>query len=197
VSCASPAGRCVPATLPFSVFSMRAGRGAYPRPVRFPPVRRSSGRREAAAFLGASFAFGGAFSRSGTSCRAFSRPFPLAARRLDRRGAASPTIGHGLSHRFVFPKGCTVSSGASRAAYLDHGSLERFYIVEGRGTPRPPAGTSRVPRRIPRPLGENLPRERDFLFSAPGTRIGVQATTCSCGGSSAVPDGVDLGCGAP
>jgi len=101
----------------------------------------------------------------------------------------------GLSHRFISSEGVYRFLRCVRAAYLEHGSLERLYIA-GRG-----GDTPDLRRDLGRFLGglrgrwgeEGLGRERDFLFPRPERGSACKRHNLFLRWVVRGPDGVDLG----
>lgn len=175
---------------------LEEGRGAEltPDPVAFP--HRYAGRRdaEAAAFLAASFAFGGVRQIGAFLSRLFDvlSPAPhaalTAANPVGRRSVA------GLSHRFISSEGVHRFLRCVRAAYLEHGSLERLYIA-GRGGENPDLrrDLARFLGGLRDRWGRGLPRERDFLFPRPERGSACKRHNLFLRWVARGPDGVDLG----
>ena len=172
------------------------GRGAElsPDPVAFPHRYADPRDAEAAAFLAASFAFGGVLQIRNFLSRLFDAlsPSPHAAltsvKPPLRRSVA------GLSHRFISSEGVYRFLRCVRAAYLAHGSLERLYIA-GRGGNAPD-----LRRDLARFLGgfrdqwgKDLGRERDFLFPRPERGSACKRHNLFLRWVVRGPDGVDLG----
>ena len=175
---------------------LEEGRGAEltPDPVAFP--HRYADRRdaEAAAFLAASFAFGGVRQIGAFLSRLFDvlSPAPhaalTAANPVGRRSVA------GLSHRFISSEGVHRFLRCVRAAYLEHGSLECLYIA-GRGgeTPDLRRDLARFLGGLRDRWGRGLPRERDFLFPRPERGSACKRHNLFLRWVARGPDGVDLG----
>jgi uncharacterized protein (TIGR02757 family) len=112
-----------------------------------------------------------------------------AAKPIGRRSVA------GLSHRFISSEGVYRFLRCVRAAYLEHGSLERLYIA-GRGGDAPD-----LRRDLARFLGglrdrwgeEDLGRERDFLFPRPERGSACKRHNLFLRWVVRDKDGVDLG----
>ena len=196
MSCASPVREgASPAHAPL-LRLLDEGRGAEltPDPVAFPHRYADPLDAEAAAFLAASFAFGGVLQIRNFLSRLFDvlSPSPhaalTAAEPLRRRSVA------GLSHRFVSSEGVHRFLRCVRGVYLDHGSLERFYIA-GRGGDSPDLrrDLARFLDGIRARWGENLPRERDFLFPRPERGSACKRHNLFLRWVVRGPDGVDLG----
>jgi len=111
------------------------GRGAHlsPDPVLFPHRYPDRGDAEVAAFVAATFAFGGVLQIRGFLERLFGvlSPSPLAA--LTAPAPVPRSAVAGLSHRFVSADGVHRFLRVVREGCLEHGSLERLYL-DGRGT---------------------------------------------------------------
>ncbi len=149
---------------------------------------------ETAAFLAASFAFGGVGQIGAFLSRLFEllSPSPHAALTgkipVSRRAVAS------LAHRFVSPEGVWRLLRCLRAAYLAHGSLERLYIA-GRGEEPPDLrrDLSRFLSWFRARWGDPLPRQRDFLFPRPERGSACKRHNLFLRWVVRGPDGVDLG----
>jgi uncharacterized protein (TIGR02757 family) len=175
---------------------LAAGRGAAlsPDPVLFPHRYPGRGDAEAAAFIAASFAFGGVLQIRGFLERLFGllNPSPLAA--LTGPGPLPRDAFDGLSHRFVSPDGVERFLRVVREAYLAHGSLERLFL-DGRGGEAPD-----LRRDLARFLswfrsrwGNALPRQRDFLFPRPERGSACKRHNLFLRWMAREADGVDLG----
>jgi len=173
------------------------GRGAdlSPDPVVFPHRYADPGDAEAAAFLAASFAFGGVLQIRTFLSRLFDALSPsphaalTAAKPIGRRSVA------GLSHRFISSEGVYRFLRCVRAAYLEHGSLERLYIA-GRGGDAPDLrrDLARFLEGLRDRWGEeDLGRERDFLFPRPERGSACKRHNLFLRWVVRDPDGVDLG----
>ncbi len=172
------------------------GRGAelFPDPVLFPHRYADPRDVEAAAFVSASFAFGGVLQIRGFLERLFAvlSPGPIAAltspRALPRRAVA------GLSHRFLSSEGVFRFLRCLRAVYLVHGSLEDAFLAGRSG--RPPELRRDLASFLSgfrRRWGESLPRERDFLFPRPERGSACKRHNLFLRWMVRGPDGVDLG----
>jgi len=172
------------------------GRGAelFPDPVAYPHRYADPLDAEAAAFLAASFAFGGVLQIGTFLGRLLGvlSPSPHAALTdaapVRRRALA------GLSHRFISSEGVYRFLRCVRAAYLEHGSLERFYAAGRTGDP------PELRRDLGRFLGglrdrwgPGLERERDFLFPRPERGSACKRHNLFLRWVVRGPDGVDLG----
>ena len=149
---------------------------------------------EAAAFIAASFAFGGVLQIRNFLSRLFDAlpPFPHAA-----LTAAKP-IGRrqleGLSHRFISSDGVYRFLRCVRSAYLEHGSLERLYLAARGGEPPDfRRDLSRFLAGFRERWGEMLPRQRDFLFPRPERGSACKRHNLFLRWVVRGPDGVDLG----
>lgn len=175
---------------------LEEGRGAEltPDPVAFPHRYADRLDAEAAAFLAASFAFGGVRQIGAFLSRLFDvlSPAPhaalTAANPVGRRSVA------GLSHRFISSEGVHRFLRCVRAAYLEHGSLERLYIA-GRGGENPDLrrDLARFLGGLRDRWGRGLPRERDFLFPRPERGSACKRHNLFLRWVARGPDGVDLG----
>jgi len=159
-------------------------------PHRYPDRRDA----EAAAFIAASFAFGGVLQIRNFLERLLAAlpPSPHAA--LTAAGPFPPPAVAGLAHRFISPEGVRRFLCCLRAVYLRHGSLERFFLA-GRGADRP-----ELRRDLARFLGgfrehwgSALPRQRDFLFPRPERGSACKRHNMFLRWVVRGPDGVDLG----
>jgi uncharacterized protein (TIGR02757 family) len=175
---------------------LAAGRGAglSPDPILFPHRYTDPGDAEVAAFIAASFAFGGVLQIRGFLERLFDvlSPSPLAA--LTAPGPVPRSAVAGLSHRFVSPDGVFRFLRAVREGCLAHGSLERIYL-DGRGANAPD-----LRRDLARFLswfrarwGSALPRQRDFLFPRPERGSACKRHNLFLRWVVREADGVDLG----
>jgi len=175
---------------------LSAGRGTElsPDPILFPHRYADPGDAEVAAFVAASFAFGGVLQIRGFLERLFDvlSPSPLAALTASEpipRGAVAS-----LSHRFVSPEGVFRFLRAVREGCLSHGSLERLYI-DGRGgeTPDLRRDLGRFLSRFRKNWGNALPRQRDFLFPRPERGSACKRHNLFLRWMVREADGVDLG----
>lgn len=149
---------------------------------------------EIAAFIAASFAFGGVlqirrflealFGALGSSPRSTL----TGARPLPRAAVA------GLSHRFISSEGVFRFLRVLRAASLEHGSLEKLYVA-GRGGERPALrrDLGRFLSWFRRRWGSALPRQRDFLFPRPERGSACKRHNLFLRWVAREADGVDLG----
>ena len=171
-----------------------AGSELSPDPVAFPHRYADPLDAEAAAFLAASFAFGGVLQIGNFLTRLFDALSRSPHAALTAARPVSRRIVAGLSHRFISSEGVYLFLGCVRAAYLAGGSLERLY-VEGRGGDPPD-----LRRDLGRFLswfrarwGDALPRQRDFLFPRPERGSACKRHNLFLRWVVRVPDGVDLG----
>lgn len=175
---------------------LEEGRGTElsPDPVAFPHRYADPLDAEAAAFLAASFAFGGVLQIRSFLSRLFDAlpPSPHAAltsvKAVHRRSVA------GLSHRFISSEGVYRFLRCVRAAYLEHGSLEQVYAA-GRGGAPPDLrrDLARFLGGLRDRWGKDLGRERDFLFPRPERGSACKRHNLFLRWVVRGPDGVDLG----
>jgi uncharacterized protein (TIGR02757 family) len=135
-------------------------------PVEFPHRYTQREDIEAAAFVAASFAFGGVGQIRAFLERLFSvlSPSPHAALAGARPVPASRTAT--LRHRFISPEGVHRFLLALRSVYRRHGSLERAYVLGMRdGDAR--GSMARFLGAFREGWGDALPRERNFMFPDP------------------------------
>ncbi len=175
---------------------LAAGRGAglSPDPVLFPHRYPDPRDAEVAAFIAASFAFGGVLQIRGFLERLFEvlSPSPLAALTAvepPSRGAVD-----GLSHRFVSPDGVHRFLRVVREGCLAHGTLEKLYL-DGRGGDPPDLrrDLARFLSWFRERWGEPLPRQRDFLFPRPERGSACKRHNLFLRWVVREADGVDLG----
>jgi uncharacterized protein (TIGR02757 family) len=161
---------------------------AFPR--RYPDRRDA----EAAAFIAASFAFGGVLQIRNFLSRLFDAlpPSPHAALTAVKPIGRRPV--EGLSHRFISSDGVYRFLRCLRSVYLEHGSLERFYLA-GRGGEPPELrrDLSRFLAAFRGLWGAALPRQRDFLFPRPERGSACKRHNMFLRWVVRGPDAVDLG----
>ena len=149
---------------------------------------------EAAAFIASSFAFGGVLQIRNFLERLFAAlgPSPHAALTAEALLPSSPFAD--LAHRFISPEGVRRFLACLGAAYLAHGSLERFFL-EGRGEESPDLrrDLARFLGGFRRRWGSALPRQRDFLFPRPERGSACKRHNLFLRWVVRGPDGVDLG----
>lgn len=162
-------------------------------PVRFPHRYRDPRDAEAAAFLAASFAFGrvsqihrfleSLFAVLGPSPVAtLAGPRPLRYRRVE-----------GLSHRFVSSRGVFLLLRCLRRVLREEGSLEHLYRAVCGETPGLRTGLSAFLGWFRDAWGEDLPRERNFLFPDPRGGSACKRHNLFLRWMVRYGDGVDLG----
>jgi len=111
-----------------------------------------------------------------------------ASKPIGRRSVA------GLSHRFISSEGVYRFLGCVRAAYLEHGSLERLYVAGRKGdAPELRRDLARFLGGLRDRWGEGLGRERDFLFPRPERGSACKRHNLFLRWVVRGPDGVDLG----
>jgi uncharacterized protein (TIGR02757 family) len=172
----------------------QAGTGPSHDPVAFPRRYPDRNDAEAAAFVAATFAFGGVLQIRNFLSRLFDAlpPSPhaalTAAKPVGRRSV------EGLSHRFISSDGAHRFLRCVRSAYLEHGSLERFYLA-GRGADPPDLrrDLARFLAGFRELWGSTLPRQRDFLFPRPERGSACKRHNMFLRWMVRGPDGVDLG----
>ena len=175
---------------------LAAGRDAAlsPDPVLFPHRYPDPGDAETAAFIAASFAFGGVLQIRRFLERLFGllQPSPLAA--LTGPGPLPRDACDGLSHRFISPDGVNRFLRAVREACLDHGTLERLYL-DGRGGEPPDLrrDLARFLSGFRARWGDAFPRQRDFLFPRPERGSACKRHNLFLRWMVREADGVDLG----
>ena len=159
-------------------------------PHRYPDRRDA----EAAAFIAASFAFGGVLQIRKFLERLLAALPPSPYRFLVAPGPLRLPEAGGLAHRFISPDGVRRFLLCLRSAYLEHGTLERLYL-SGRGEESPD-----LRRDLGRFLagfrgrwGAALPRQRDFLFPRPEGGSACKRHNMFLRWVVRGPDGVDLG----
>jgi uncharacterized protein (TIGR02757 family) len=100
----------------------------------------------------------------------------------------------GLSHRFISSGGVYRLLRCVRAAYLEHGSLERLYVSGMGGTVSGLRGDlARFLGWLRDRWGGELGRERDFLFPRPERGSACKRHNLFLRWVVRGPDGVDLG----
>ncbi len=163
-------------------------------PLEFAHRYRSREDREAAAFIAASFAFGGVpqirsflsrlFDALGPSPHAaLSGPRPVPSRRFT-----------GLQHRFVSSAGVVRFLVCMRAAYLAHGSLEEMYRKRrGDAGADPREALARFLDGFRAAWGDALPRQRNFLFPDPRRGSACKRHNLFLRWMVRGGDGIDLG----
>ncbi|MBI5905052.1 MAG: TIGR02757 family protein [Deltaproteobacteria bacterium] len=172
------------------------GRGAdlSPDPVLFPHRYADPGDAEAAAFIAATFAFGGVLQIRRFLDRLFAvlSPSPRAA--LVARTPLPPSAVAGMAHRFISQEGVHRFLRCLRAAYLANGTLERLYLA-GRGGEEPELrrDLSRFLAWFRSRWGDALPAQRDFLFPRPERGSACKRHNLFLRWVSRGADGVDLG----
>ncbi len=182
-----------------------------PDPVAFPHRFADPRDAEAAAFVAASFAFGGALQITRFLERLFAvlGPSPHAA--LTARDGLTSAGGRdagadgetgspiplsavdGLRHRFISSAGVHRFLAVLRRAYLAHGTLEAMFSEGAGESPGIRAALSRFLRSFRDAWGEALPRERDFLFPDPLRGSAAKRHNLFLRWVVRGPDGVDLG----
>lgn len=160
-------------------------------PLLFPRRYREPGDVEAAAFVAASFAFGSVPQILSFLERLFAvvGPSPHAALSGDR--PVPPRRLAGLRYRFISPAGVHRFLFCAWTAYREHGSLEALYR-RGIGSP-PRERLARFLDRFRAAWGEDLPRERDFLFPDPRRGSACKRHNLFLRWMARGGDGVDLG----
>jgi len=172
------------------------GRGAAlsPDPVLFPHRYPDPGEAEVAAFIAATFAFGGVLQIRGFLERLFGvlSPSPLAA--LTAPAPLPRSAVDGLSHRFVSADGVHRFLRVVREGCLEHGTLERLYL-DGRGADPPDLrrDLGRFLAWFRERWGSALPRQRDFLFPRPDRGSACKRHNLFLRWVVREADGVDLG----
>lgn len=170
------------------------GSGLSPDPILFPHRYPDPGDAEVAAFIAATFAFGGVLQIRGFLERLFDvlSPSPLAA--LMSPAPVPRSAVAGLSHRFVSADGVHRFLRVVREGCIAHGTLERLYL-DGRGGDSPD-----LRRDLARFLswfrgrwGSALPRQRDFLFPRPERGSACKRHNLFLRWVVREADGVDLG----
>jgi len=172
------------------------GRGAElsPDPVAFPHRYPDPRDAEAAAFLAASFAFGGVLQIRRFLSRLFDllSPSPYAALTAAKPVGRRPVAG--LSHRFISSEGVYRFLRCVRAGYIEHGSLERLYVAGMEGdAPDLRRDLARFLGSLRDRWGEDLGRERDFLFPRPERGSACKRHNLFLRWVVRGPDGIDLG----
>jgi uncharacterized protein (TIGR02757 family) len=165
-----------------------------PDPVAFPHRYADPLDAEAAAFIAASFAFGNVLQIGKFLSRLFVAlsPSPHAAltavRPLRRLSFA------GLSHRFISSEGVFRFLRCVRSVYIEHGSLEKFYVAaRGGDSPDLRRDMARFLGGLRDRWGEELGRERAFLFPRPERGSACKRHNLFLRWVVRGPDGVDLG----
>ncbi len=171
-----------------------AGVPLPPDPVAFPHRYPDARDAEAAAFIAASFAFGGALQITRFLDRLFAvlGPSPYAALRAGDPRSLSRVAG--MRHHFISPGGVHRFLFSLRAAYRAHGTLEALFrdcADEGDGGIR--TALARFLRSFRDAWGEDLPRERNFLFPDPLRGAAAKRHNLFLRWVVRGPDGVDLG----
>ena len=170
------------------------GSGLSPDPILFPHRYPDRGDAEVAAFIAATFAFGGVLQIRGFLERLFDvlSPSPFAA--LTSPAPVPRSAVAGLSHRFVSADGVHRFLRVVREGCMAHGTLERLYL-DGRGGDPPD-----LRRDLARFLswfrgrwGSALPRQRDFLFPRPERGSACKRHNLFLRWVVREADGVDLG----
>ncbi len=172
----------------------RRGAELSPDPVAFPHRYADPRDAEVAAFLAASFAFGGVLQIRNFLSRLFDAlsPSPHAALTAVKPVCRRSVAGH--SHRFISSEGVYRFLRCVRAAYLAYGSLERLYVA-GRGGDAPDLrrDLARFLGGLRDRWGKDLGRERDFLFPRPERGSACKRHNLFLRWVVRGPDGVDLG----
>jgi uncharacterized protein (TIGR02757 family) len=170
------------------------GAGLSPDPVLFP--HRYADRRDAevAAFIAASFAFGGVLQIRRFLERLFDvlGPSPYAA--LTSSAPVPLRAVAGLRHRFISEEGVHRFLRVLREGLLSHGTLEGLYLEErGAEAPDLRRDLGRFLSRFRSRWGPSLPRQRDFLFPRPERGSACKRHNLFLRWVVRGPDGVDLG----
>jgi uncharacterized protein (TIGR02757 family) len=159
-------------------------------PHRFP----DPGDAEVAAFISASFAFGGVQQIRRFLERLFGLLAPSPRAALTAGVPLPAEAVADLAHRFISPGGVSRFLDVVRAACLAHGTLENLYRAQ-RGGDRPD-----LRRDLARFLswfrvhwGSALPRQRDFLFPRPERGSACKRHNLFLRWVAREADGVDLG----
>lgn len=174
------------------VLAGRGGADLSTDPVEFAHRYKNPEDIEAAAFAAASFAFGGVPQIRAFLERLFAvlSPSPHAALTAHRPLPASRTAS--LRHRFISPAGVHRFLRAMRSAYLGHGTLERLYAAGMReGDAR--GNLARFLAFFRSSWGDDLPRERNFLFPDPALGSACKRHHLFLRWMVRPGDGVDLG----
>lgn len=160
----------------------------------FPHRYPDPGDAEIAAFVAASFAFGGVLQIRRFLERLFGvlSPSPRAA--LVAPVPISRGTVAGLSHRFISSEGVLRFLRVLRAACLAYGSLENLFAA-GRGGEPPDLrrDLGRFLTWFRERWGEGLPRQRDFLFPRPERGSACKRHNLFLRWMVREADGVDLG----
>lgn len=162
-------------------------------PVRYPHRHKDPRDAEVAAFLAASFAFGRVSQihrfldalfpvLSPAPWEALTRSRPVPFRRVE-----------GLSHRFVSSRGVFLLLRCLRQVLRERGSLEGLYRAVAAEAPDLRSGLAAFLGRFRRAWGEELPRERNFLFPDPRGGSACKRHNLFLRWMVRRADGVDLG----
>ena len=170
------------------------GAGLDPDPILFPHRYADPQDAEVAAFIAASFAFGGVLQIRRFLERLFDAlaPSPFAA--LTASLPVSPKAVKGLAHRFISPEGVRRFLYVLRKGLLAHGSLEKLYLHErGEDAPDLRRDMGRFLAWFRRQWGQGFPRQRDFMFPRPERGSACKRHNLFMRWMVRGPDGVDLG----
>ncbi|GAB4363303.1 MAG: hypothetical protein Kow00128_03890 [Deltaproteobacteria bacterium] len=99
----------------------------------------------------------------------------------------------GLSHRFLSPRGVFLLLRCLRRALRERGSLEELYLAAAADAPDLRSGLGAFLFWFRRAWGEELPRERDFLFPDPRNGSACKRHNLFLRWMVRRADGVDLG----
>jgi uncharacterized protein (TIGR02757 family) len=176
------------------LLAKRLGADLDPDPILFPHRYADPRDAEVAAFIAASFAFGGVLQIRRFLERLFDVIDPSPFEALTASRPVSKEAVKSLAHRFISPEGVHRFLFVVRECLLAHGSLEGLYL-HGREKDEP-----ELRRDLGRFLswfrgqwGENIPRQRDFLFPRPERGSACKRHNLFMRWMVRGPDGVDLG----
>ena len=165
-----------------------------PDPILFPHRYSDPRDAEVAAFIAASFAFGGVLQIRRFLERLFDvlSPSPFVALTASR--PLSPFIFAGMAHRFISAEGVHRFLGVIRKALLAHGSLEKLYLyTRGKDAPDLRRDLARFLAWFRQHWGNSIPRQCNFLFPKPERGSACKRHNLFLRWMARGPDGVDLG----
>jgi uncharacterized protein (TIGR02757 family) len=174
------------------VLASRGGAPLASDPLEFAHRFENPEDREAAAFVAASFAFGGVAQIRAFLERLFAALAPSPYRALSARRPVPASRTASLRHRFISPEGVHRFLASVRSVYLAHGSLERAYAA-GMQAGDPRGNLARFLARFRAAWGDGAERERNFLFPDPFLGSACKRHHLFLRWMVRPADGVDLG----
>jgi len=165
-----------------------------PDPILFPHRYADPRDAEVAAFIAASFAFGGVLQIRRFLERLFDALAPSPFIALTASRPVPPGAVAGMGHRFISAEGVHRFLCVIREGLLACGSFEELYL-RGRGedTPDLRRDLERFLAWFRRKWGNSLPRQRDFMFPRPERGSACKRHNLFLRWVVRGPDGVDLG----